>query len=562
MKKFIFCFLLVSISGYAQKSIPEHYFSNPLDIPLILSGSFGELRSNHFHSGLDIKTQQREGLPVYAPADGYVSRIKVSHYGYGKALYIKHPNGYTTVYGHLQNYAGEIYTYVHERQYNKETYEIELFPNAAALKVNKGDLIAYSGNTGGSGGPHLHFEIRDGASRPMNPMLFGITVPDSKPPLISSVIAYPISEGAQINNNQNSVKLRLILQKDGSYKAEKIHAYGKIGFGVSTNDQLDGASNKNGVYQIKTTYNGLEKINILFEKFSFAESRYLNRYIDYDYWMTNRSRVQKLFRQSNNPLSIIKSEDTDGYITVKEGFNSNYTIEVLDFNGNETTITIPIEGKKEEITTPKEINKTDDYIYANQATSITKGKYSIYIPANSLYEDTYLNIETQGDTLHFHDDTIPIHKNITVTADVSNYTEADKNKLYIGRLNYYGRPYYNTTYRKGDKLSAKTRTFGTYVLAADITGPTIKPVNFDDGKWISSNETLQLSINDDLSGISSYRATINGKFILTEYNYKKDVLTYSFDDNIISESENKLKVIVTDNVGNSTTFEATFFRKQ
>jgi len=562
MKKFIFCLLLLGFTALGQKSIPKDYFSNPMEIPLILSGSFGELRSNHFHSGLDIKTQQRTGLPVYAPADGYVSRIKVSHYGYGKALYIKHPNGYTTVYAHLQNYAGDIYKYVHDIQYKKETEEVELFPNASALKVSKGDLIGYSGNTGGSGGPHLHFEIRDAASRPMNPMLFGIGVPDSKKPLIINLQAYPIGEDAQVNHSQDRTKLRLILQKDGSYKTEKIKAFGKIGFGVSAYDQLNGASNKNGVYQIKTTYNGQEKINILFEKFSFAETRYLNRFIDYNYWMTNRSRVQKLFRQSNNPLSIIVSEDTDGYIEVKEGFNANYTIKVTDFEGNETLITVPIEGKKEEIVTPREVIKTDDYIYADQATSITKGKYSVYIPANSLYDDTFLDIRTSSDTLDFHTDVIPIHKNITITADISNYNDVDKDKLYIGRLNYYGRPYYNTTYRKGDKLSAKTRTFGTYVIATDTTPPTIKPINFDDGKWISSNKTLQLSIDDELSGISSYRGTINGKFILMEYDYKKDVITYNFDDKIISESENNLKVIVTDNVGNSATFEATFFRKQ
>lgn len=562
MNKFLLCFVLAGISAFGQKSIPENYFSNPLDISMILSGSFGELRSNHFHSGLDIKTQQRTGLPVYAPADGYVSRIKVSHYGYGKALYIKHPNGYSTVYAHLDSYAGAIAEYVKERQYNKEEFEIELFPNAADLKVNKGDLIAYTGNTGGSGGPHLHFEIRDAASRPMNPMLFGINIPDSKRPLVSSVIAYPIGEDAQVNNDQNPVKLRLILQKDGNYKAENVQAFGKIGFGVSTNDQLDGASNKNGVYQIKTNYNGTEKINIHFEKFSFAETRYLNRYIDYEYWMKNRSRVQKLFREANNPLSIIKNEDTDGYIDVQEGFNSNYTITITDFEGNKTSIVIPIEGKKSENSTPKQINKTDDYIYSNQATSITKGKYSVYIPANSLYENSFLAIDTKGDTLHLHEDHIPIHKNITITADISNYKTTDKDKLYIGWLNYYGKPYYNTTYRKGDKLSAKTRTFGTYVLASDTTGPTINPINFDDGKWISSNKTLELSINDDLSGISSYRATINGKFILMEYDYKKDVIKYNFDDNIISETENNLKVIVTDNVGNSTTFEATFFRKQ
>ena len=173
-------FLTLFLGGlcYGQNSVPTDYFDNPLKIPLILSGSFGELRSNHFHSGLDIKTQQREGIPIYAPADGTVTRIKVGHYGYGKALYISHPNGYSTVYAHLQRYAGEIEEFVKQTQYARESYEVEMFPDAGKLKVNRGDLIGYTGNSGSSGGPHLHFEIRDGSSRPMNPLLFGIEIPD------------------------------------------------------------------------------------------------------------------------------------------------------------------------------------------------------------------------------------------------------------------------------------------------------------------------------------------------------------------------------------------------
>ena len=556
------CFMLL-LGGtiIAQTSVPQDYFSNPLDIPMILSGSFGELRSNHFHSGLDIKTRQKEGFPIYAPADGFVSRIKVSHYGYGKALYLNHPNGYSTVYAHLQRYAGEIQGYVKRRQYGKESYEIELFPDANVLKVNKGDLIGYTGNSGSSGGPHLHFEIRDGSSRPMNPMLFGIDIPDTRKPLINSVFAYPVGDDSHVDGTGNRKKLRLILQKDGSYKASPVKASGTIGFGVSTYDQQDGASNKNGVYSIRTTYNGSEKFKVLFERFSFAETRYLNRFVDYQYWRTNKSRVQKLFRQSNNPLSIITSEDNNGLISVEDGLDGSYTIEVSDFKGNRVLITVPIKGETPTELAKKSVNTTQDFIASNEATSISKGKFNVFVPANSLYEDTYLDIEARGDTLDLHEDVVPIHKNISITMDVSNYKGDDIDKLYLGRLNYKGEPYYTTTYRNGMKLTARTRTFGTYALVSDTSPPTVSPVNFSNEKWISNNSTLKVKIEDEESGISSYRATINGKFILMEYNYKKDVLTYDFDDAIISDTENNLKVIVTDNVGNSTTFEATFFRK-
>ncbi|QIE58553.1 M23 family metallopeptidase [Rasiella rasia] len=562
MKYIIFLFaILISSITLAQKELPKDYFSDPLDIPIILSGSFGELRSNHFHSGLDIKTQQKEGFPVFAPADGYVKRIKVAHYGYGKALYLQHPNGYTTVYAHLQRYAGNIQKYVKEKQYAKESYEFEDFPKNTYLPVKKGEIIGYTGNSGSSGGPHLHFEIRDPGSRPMNPMLFGVEIPDTKIPLVNSVFAYPTGEGAHVDNNGNRKKLRLIKQKDGSYKAEKISACGKIGFGVSTYDQQNGASNKNGVYKIKTSFNGTEKFEVLFEKFSFAETRYLNRFIDYNYFKTNKSRVQKLFRESNNPLSIITQEDNNGYITVEDGFTSDYTIDITDYKGNNIRIVVPIEGKYEASPEPAKVDETEHFVYANQGTSITKGKFSIYIPSESLYENTYLAIEASGDTIQFHEDVVPIHKNITLSVDASNYKEEDLSNLFIGRLNYKGDPYYNTTSRKGTKLTTRTRTFGTYALVSDNTPPKVSPVNFTDGKWISKNKTLKIRIDDDLSGIANYRATVNGTYILTEYNYKTDVLTYDFDDGIVKDTENNLKLIVVDNVGNSTTFEATFFRK-
>jgi len=562
MKKCLFLILVFGTQLLAQENIPKDYFDNPLKIPLILSGSFGELRSNHFHSGLDLKTQQKEGIPIYAPADGWVKRIKVSHYGYGKALYIAHPNGYNTVYAHLQKYAGAIESYVKNKQYKKESYTIELFPSATILPVKKGDIIGYTGNSGSSGGPHLHFEIRDSSSRPMNPMLFGIEIPDTKTPVINTLFAYPQGESSHINHSKEKIKLRLIKQKDGSFRTEEVLAYGKVGFGIATHDQQNGASNKNGVYQISTQNNGFENYKVCFDKFSFSETRYLNRMIDYEHFKKNKSRVQKLFRQRNNPLSIIK-DDNNGYLTIEDGLSFMYTITASDFKGNKISITIPIKGAKEEATqTIISTPESSEYVNASQSFSITKGRHRIYIPAHGLYENENLNIITSGDTIHLHKDVIPLHKNMTLSIDVSNYNEKDIESLYIGKVRHKGPPSYHKTYRKGKRLSIKTKIFGSYVLARDTQKPIITPINFSDGKWISKNKTLTIKIEDAISGISAYRATINGKFILTEYDYKKDVLVYDFDDKINNESENKLKLVVTDNVGNSTTFEATFFRKQ
>ena len=562
MKNLLIVLFLSGTSAIGQDNIPSNYFSNPLDIPLLLAGSFGELRNNHFHSGLDIKTQQREGIAVYAPADGYVKRVKVAHYGYGKALYIQHPNGYTTVYAHLKEYAQPISDYIKKNQYEKETYEIELFPLSKELIITKGDIIGYTGNTGSSGGPHLHYEIRDSSSRPMNPLLFGMEIPDTKNPLVNAVFVYPMETTAHVNTFKKRVKLRLTRQKDGSFKSENVLALGKIGFGISLDDQQNGASNKNGVYQIKTTFNGQETFGIRFEKFSFDETRYLNRYIDYAYYKQNRQRIQKLFREKNNPLSIIRSEVDNGYVTVEDNFTSVYTIEATDYKGNKTTVHIPVKGMENAALETPLKNDPKDYVYSNEVSSFTKGKFTIYLPANSLYEDTALDIQVRGDTLMLHSDIVPIHKNITISVDASTYSNKDKEKLFLGRLNAKGVPAYNLTYRQKDKLSARTRTFGTYMLISDTTAPKIKASNFKPDTWISNNKTLQLTVVDDLSGIHSYKATLNGKFILMEYNFKKNVLIYDFSDKITDATENNLKLIVEDNVGNSATFEANFFRKK
>lgn len=553
--------LFFSLSIFGQQAIPQDYFSPPLEIPLVLSGTFGELRSNHFHSGLDIKTQQKTGLAVLATADGVVSRIKVSHYGYGKALYIQHPNGYTSVYAHLQAFSPEIEAYVKKKQYQKEDFQIELFPKSDELVVTKGSLIAYSGNTGGSGGPHLHFELRDRNARPMNPFLFGIDVPDTRRPIINRVMAYPIAEGSQINGSQNPVELRLTKKDNGLYIAEKIKATGTIGFGISTVDKQDGANNKNGIYTIETTLNGRPNFEVRMNKFSFAETRYINRMIDYAYFIKRKNRIQKLFVESNNPLSIYPQTVDQGMLYIKDSLSYQYTIRVMDYKGNKVVIQIPIAGADQQIIDLKKDQPTDHFVQANESYDFAEGKYSVYIPRGALYEDAYLDISVNGDDLQFHHKEIPLHKNAIISYDLSAYQATDHDKLYIARKGYNDKVYYTGARLKDNMLTASTRTLGEYTIAMDTTPPVIRPKNVTDGKWMSKFNTLAFEIEDNQSGISGYRATVNGKFILMEYDYKTDRLVHDFDDNVITETENKLKLIVTDNVGNSTTFETTFYRK-
>ena len=562
-KRLLLSFALVLITGliYSQNEIPENYFVNPLDGELVLAGSFGELRSNHFHSGLDLKTQRRTGLPVYAAAEGSITRIKISHYGYGKAIYVAHPNGYTTVYGHLQKFCPEVEAYIKRAQYKKQSYEIELFPKKGELTIGKGEILAYSGNTGSSGGPHLHFEIRDGNSRPMNPFLFGLNAKDTRKPTINHLRAYPLDAQSTINKGTEAIDVRLTQKSDGSYQAENIKAKGSIGFAIGTIDQQDLANNKNGIYAITTSLNGETNFEVKMDKFSFAETRYLNRMIDYGLYKDKRKRVQKLFIERNNPLSIYTQQVDNGILTIEDSLAYQYQIKVKDYAHNEVTINIPISGTSDTISPRNTATDFKDFVYSDQGYNFNEGKFEVYIPKGAFYDNYFLNLKAEGDKLTLHKDVLPVHKNISISYDLSGYNEVDRDKLYLGRINYKGDVYYSNTRIKDNKLQINTRTLGEYTIAKDTDPPVVKASNFTKGKWMSKYRYLKFEIKDLASGIKGYRATVNGKFILLEYEPKTKTLTHDFNDNAVTDTKNELKLIVTDNVGNSTTFETTFFRK-
>ncbi|TLF40353.1 M23 family metallopeptidase [Maribacter aurantiacus] len=562
MKKFTLGLLsLFSTFGFTQENYPQDAFRSPLDIPLILAGTFGELRSNHFHGGIDIKTQQREGLPVYGIADGTITRIKVSIWGYGKVLYVAHPNGYTSVYGHLQKFSPRIEEYVKKLQYDKKSFEVEAFPDYGELKIEKGELIAYSGNTGGSAGPHLHFEIRSSISeKPTNPMLYGIDIPDATNPTLEKLFVYPLSDNSQVNQSREKVQVNFSRQPDGTFLASTVNALGKIGVGFVGYDRLDMAANKNGVYAVSLSVNGKTYCSYDFESFSFGETRYINTLIDYDHLGRYRERIQKLFKSPGNYLSIYEELYNNGIIEVGEGLSYNLQLLISDFKGNKVTLNIPVEGKKEEIKIEKEDDRTDYYVIAKKPNNYDLGGAKVYFPENTFYEDFYIDLKKGQDTVTIHRNTVPAHRNFTITFDVDKYPEEERKQLFIARLDERLNPSYLNTYKRGNTFTARTRNLGTYTLAKDTVPPTIRTKNFKEKQWLNNYRYLSVHISDDLSGVDSYSATLNGEWILMEYEPKTNTLTYNFDDTILDKKQCVLEVTVTDNVGNTSTLATPFYR--
>ncbi|AUC84443.1 peptidase M23 [Polaribacter sp. ALD11] len=564
MKQQFLILLLIPFLSFSQQKYPKDYFQNPLEIPLILSGTFGELRSNHFHSGLDIKTQGREGLKVVAAAAGYVSRIKVQQYGYGKAIYVTHPNGFTTVYGHLSKFNDEIEAYVKTIQYKKENYQTgNLFPKKNKFIIKKGEVIAFSGDTGGSGGPHLHFEIRNTKTEHViNPMFFGITVPDSKTPTIKSLQVYPLSLDARINQQYNSFKVSVKNIGKGKYSTERISASGTIGFGIHVFDQLDKAWNKNGIYSLEMLVNGKRHYYHDVETFSFAESKYLNLLIDYEYYKKYKNRIQKTFKVAKNRLSIYNDLIDNGKIIITEGLN--YTVEIIakDFAGNTSSVKIPITGKESNTIFKKQKDSTEYKIIATNFQKFSEKNITVAFPKNTFYENIFLDIKVDKGIAKIHTPTIPLDKSYTLTFNVSKYSEAEKEQLYIANIEYPKYPRYVYTRKKDSTFYTTTKTLGKYTLKTDNQKPKATILYIKNNQWITKSKTLKVKISDIGSGIKNWRATLDGTWVLMQYNHKKSILTYNFNDKRLVGSKHIFKIVVSDNVGNTTERSITFFKKQ
>ena len=561
---FLLLFLLYTFFLFSQEKYPKDYFRNPLSIPTVLAGTFGELRSNHFHSGIDIKTQRKEGLKIYAAADGYISRIKVAQFGFGKAIYITHPNGFTTVYAHLSKYANKIERYVKKIQYKKENYNTgNLFFKNNKFPVKKGEVIAFSGDTGSSGGPHLHYEIRDTKTEKIiNPLLFGLHPEDTKPPIFQSLKVYTLNKVSRVNNQNKNFILPLKEHEKGIYTTDRISASGIIGFGVSTFDRLNKAPNKNGIYSLEMLVNGKRFYYHDVETFSFSESKFINLHIDYLHYKKYKKKYQKTYKETANKLSTYKNLINNGKINIKNGLS--YTIKIIakDYYGNKSVIKIPIIGKASNaiFTHPKDT--TNYKIIAKNFQKFKKDGVTIAFPKNTFYENVFLDFKVEKGIAKIHTPTIPLNKNFTLTFNVSKYSEKEKQQLYIANVEKPKYSSYLFTRKKDSTFYTTTKTLGKYTLLTDKQKPEINLLYIKDKQWISKYKTLKVKISDAGSGIKNYKATLDGEWILMEFNHKKKVLTYNFSDKKLVGSKHIFKIVVSDNVGNTNTLSTTFFKKQ
>ncbi|MGC6470085.1 MAG: M23 family metallopeptidase [Flavobacteriales bacterium] len=557
-------FILLYNNHLFSQQNQEPNFRSPLDIPLLLSGTFGELRTNHFHAGLDFKTQGKSGLKIYAIEDGYISRIKVSPWGYGKAIYITHNNGYTSVYAHLMKYHGAIQDYVFQQQYIKQSYDIELFPDQNQFLVKKGDIIGLSGNTGSSFAPHLHFEIRHSYNQnPVNALQFDFDIIDNIPPIIKEIKIYPKSKYTFINGENRELTLKVDGIHGNYFIEEPIKVTGPYALSIQTYDVLNGANNKNGVYSIDLFVDSTLVYSHEIEEFAFKETRYINCHLDYFEKIENNKKFHRCYTLPNNRLSIYNYVKNEGIIKI----DKNQIIEffVDDVYGNSSYLNLNIIEDTASVTRNSQQEIYTEVFPFQIENSYENEFLSINIPVNSLYDTLYfvynINMDTNSiyhapiHTIHY--ESTPLHFAYLLKLK-STVSEKLAKKAFICKINEKGKSnYIGGTYDKG-YITTKTKYFGQYSVSVDTIAPIIKGLNIYPSKTMNSS-TLKMTIRDNESGIKSFNGYINNEWILMEYEPKSNRLTHFFDKSL-KKGKNNFRLIVEDQLGNISEYKADFYR--
>ncbi|WP_285058610.1 M23 family metallopeptidase [Pedobacter ginsengisoli] len=559
---------ITGVSGqqiFSDSKYPLVDFRSPLAIvPPALAGSFGELRANHFHSGIDFRTNQRQGYPVYAIADGYISRLRVQNSGFGLALYINHPNGYTSVYGHLQRFSPKIAQQVKSIQYQKKSYEIDEFPTSLLIPVHKGEVIAYSGNTGSSGGPHLHFEIRDTRTEAtINPQLFGIDIPDNIPPVIYSMYVYRLNK--KPFNEFTPKQYFQVLGGSGNYRLNSVNTInlsGEVGFGIVTTDRHNGASGLNGVYSIELELDGgLVYVSSL-EKFEFENSKGINSHIDYPTYLNTRRSIQKSFVDPGNPLKIYSNLVNNGRIEFTDGKLHQLKYTVTDSRGNKSTLAFQVQAdNKATINSPEtETGEVFSYATANEFSNpdvkVIFPKGTLYNDLNFIYKKLPKPATNAYSAIHqIHNKFTPLHTGfqLWIKADSTLGKYTDKAIIVnTGRVSQGG--YFEDGYVK-----ATPRSFGSFFIAVDTIPPSVNPVNVTNGKRLNGISKMTFKIRDNLSGIKSFNGYIDGRWVLMEFDTKTASLWHTFD-NSTSPGKHILELIVSDMKDNNRNYSITFYK--
>lgn len=546
-------------AGITNNTAEAQQLRKPMDIPVLLSGNFGELRSNHFHSGIDFKTQGVEGKPIHSVQDGYVSRISVSPWGYGNGLYITHPDGTTTVYGHLQKFSQKITAYLKEKQYEQESFNVNLSLTPDELPVKEGELVALSGNTGSSGGPHLHFEVRDTETEePMDPIeYYKDLIKDTQAPKIQGIMVYSMPGKGVVNGSRRKLELKPVTAKNGKQTLNgKIEAWGEIGLAVKGYDYMDNTSNIYGIKDITLTADSQVIFHSNLDRFAFDESRYLNSFTDFEEWKEHRSFYIKSFVDPGNRLRFIESLNR-GILTIDEPRTYHLTYQLADAFGNTTQLSIQIEGKEQPI--PEvDTENTELFHWWSDNRFGAKG-IRLTIPKGNLYDDLYFRYSVKEDstalgTTHIlHNKPVAFHKSAKLSLRLQTDTLDNKLQYGIVRLQNGRRSWTGGVYRNG-WVDADIKEMGSYTLGQDLVPPTITPLN--PATWVSK-QAIALRLSDNLSGVQTYRGEIDGQYVLFEMN-SKSVITYHFDKERLARGKHTLKLVVTDACGNQSTYTYPF----
>lgn len=549
---------------------PKDYFMSPVDAnPMRLTGTFGELRTDHYHSGIDIDSKtDGVGQPVFAAAAGFIDRIRVQASGYGNVLYVKHPAGYTTVYAHLDRFSTELQKYVREMQYKRERFEVDLHPADGQFPVKQGQEIGKLGNSGSSTGPHLHFEIRQsGTDKALNPLLFGLPIPDDTPPEIRDMKVYFLNDKREVVTSKPFPVQR---RKDGTLGiAGDVASFGawRIGFGVKAFDRQTGHRNDNGIYAISLYADGQLAYQWRMDELDFDESRYMNAHVDYAARKRYGAWFHRCFILPGDRLSNYSRTESFGAIALSKDNPVKIILKVMDASGNTTTIDFLV---KRDANMEAVAGAPFQYELPWDADSrIDLEDFTMILPKGALYEALPFQYKTTfgsgngtySSMHHLHDSNTPVQRYFELCIRPHNLPPELRSKAVIANCGE-GRPDNCGGAWRGEYVVTKVRQFGEYCVMVDSDPPAIIPVVFDENMRGKSVMSFRVRDNFAVSGSAdhiSYRGTVDGQWVLFEYDRKRDRLTYTFDDRV-GAGEHSLRLVARDDRGNEAVFERKFVR--